>query len=67
MKRYIVTGGSGFIGFHLATFLASKPDTEVTVIDNHTRGIPDDMFRNLIAGERRYDIKGFLSSLAWTL
>lgn len=48
MKRAIVTGGSGFIGFHLADYLAQK-GLEVTVIDNHTRGIPDDMFAELIA------------------
>ena len=49
MKRAIVTGGSGFIGYHLAEYLSSQPDMEVTVIDNHARGIPDDMFKALIA------------------
>lgn len=48
MKRVIVTGGSGFIGYHLANHLAKDSDTEVTVIDNHARGIPDDMFKALI-------------------
>jgi len=48
MKRVIVTGGSGFIGFHLASYLAKDDSTEVTVIDNHARGIPDDMFKTLI-------------------
>lgn len=47
MKRVIVTGGSGFIGYHLASFLANDENTEVTVIDNHARGIPDDMFKAL--------------------
>lgn len=51
MKRAIVTGGSGFIGFHLADYLSNQPDIEVTVIDNHARGIPDDMFQSLIAKE----------------
>ena len=51
MKRVIVTGGSGFIGYHLANDLASQEDTEVTVIDNHARGIPDDMFKVLLARE----------------
>lgn len=49
MQRYIVTGGSGFIGYHLATFLASSGDAEITVIDNHTRGVPDAMFLELLA------------------
>ena len=48
MKRVIVTGGSGFIGYYLAAHLANDPHTEVTVIDNHARGIPDEMFKSLI-------------------
>lgn len=48
MRRIIVTGGSGFIGYHLANHLSDKENTEVTVIDNHARGIPDDMFNSLI-------------------
>ena len=52
MKRAIVTGGSGFIGYHLAEYLSRKEkDMEVTVIDNHARGIPDEMFKNLISRE----------------
>ena len=49
MKRAIVTGGSGFIGYHLADYLSRKSEIEVTVIDNHTRGVSDEMFRALIA------------------
>ena len=51
MKRVIVTGGSGFIGYFLADHLANDPNTEVTVIDNHARGIPDAMFKALIERE----------------
>lgn len=49
MNRAIVTGGSGFIGYHLAEYLSRNADTEVTVIDNHARGVPDAMFQNLIS------------------
>ncbi len=49
MKRVIVTGGSGFIGYHLAGLLSKNKETEVTVIDNHARGIPDEMFRELLS------------------
>ncbi len=44
MKRVIVTGGSGFIGYHLADYLSENADTEVTVIDNFVRGVSDGMF-----------------------
>ncbi len=49
MRRIIVTGGGGFIGYHLANYLAEKKDTEVTVIDNHARGKADEMFKELIS------------------
>ena len=47
MKRFIVTGGSGFIGYHLAEYLSNQNDNEVTIIDNHVRGESDDMFNQL--------------------
>lgn len=47
--RIIVTGGSGFIGYHLAEYLSRKKDDEITIIDNHERGEPDEMFRELIS------------------
>jgi nucleoside-diphosphate-sugar epimerase len=50
LKRAIVTGGGGFIGFHLANDLSSK-DMEVTVIDNMARGKMDEMFKRLITSD----------------
>lgn len=47
--RIIVTGGSGFIGYHLAEYLSRNPGHEVTIIDNHERGEPDSMFKALIS------------------
>ena len=49
MKRVIVTGGRWVNGYHLAELLSQNGETEVTVIDNHARGIPDEMFRQLLA------------------
>ena len=49
MRRIIVTGGSGFIGYHLAADLAKDNDNEVTIIDNHARGTSDEMFEELIS------------------
>ena len=49
MRRIIITGGSGFIGYHLADYLSSLENTEVTIIDNHARGEFDEMFGALIS------------------
>ncbi len=49
MKRIIVTGGSGFIGYHLANYLSEDANSEVTVIDNHARGVSDEMFNAVVA------------------
>ena len=38
MTRYLVTGGAGFIGSHVARRLASEPGAHVTVFDNLTSG-----------------------------
>jgi len=51
MRRIIVTGGGGFIGYHLAEYLSRQADTQVTIIDNHSRGASDDMFARLAARE----------------
>jgi UDP-glucose 4-epimerase len=37
--RYLITGGAGFIGSHLADYLlASQPDGQVTLLDNLSTG-----------------------------
>lgn len=45
-KRYLVTGGAGFIGFHLCKFLVSKGH-EVIALDNFSRGKKDQDFEEL--------------------
>jgi UDP-glucose 4-epimerase/UDP-glucuronate decarboxylase len=47
MTRILVTGGGGFIGFHLATRLAAEPDTELVLVDNFQRGRMDAAFAAL--------------------
>ena len=39
-KKILITGGAGFIGFHLAKYLAKK-DYEITLCDNLFRGKSD--------------------------
>jgi nucleoside-diphosphate-sugar epimerase len=41
MKKVIVTGAAGFIGFALARMLARQADTQVFAVDNHIRGERD--------------------------
>ena len=43
------TGGSGFIGWHLADYLSRQSDTQITIIDNNSRGAADEMFTELAA------------------
>jgi nucleoside-diphosphate-sugar epimerase len=37
-QRILITGGLGFIGFHLARRLSAEPGTEVVLVDNLVRG-----------------------------
>ena len=45
--KILITGGAGFIGFHLSKYL-SESDYDVTVCDNLFRGKMDYEFKNLI-------------------
>ena len=49
MNRIIVTGGAGFIGFHLADYLSNNDKNEVTIIDNFTRNKEDKDFQKLLS------------------
>lgn len=50
MHKILITGGAGFIGYHLAKHLAEKQD-DVTVCDNLFRGKMDKDFLSLIKSE----------------
>lgn len=48
-KLVIITGGAGFIGYHLAAHLRIvEPDAEIALIDNYSRGVDDEDLRTLI-------------------
>jgi UDP-glucose 4-epimerase/UDP-glucuronate decarboxylase len=40
-RRILITGGAGFIGWHLANDLASEPETEIVLADDFSRGRKD--------------------------
>jgi nucleoside-diphosphate-sugar epimerase len=50
MKKALVTGGAGFIGFHLAKYLRQL-NYHVTVIDDFSRGEKDIEIENFLAQE----------------
>ena len=46
-KKILITGGAGFIGYHLAKTLALQ-NHEVTIIDDFSRGMRDKDFKELL-------------------
>lgn len=44
-RRVLLTGGAGFIGFHLARRLADDDGLELTIVDDFSRGTVDEEFR----------------------
>jgi nucleoside-diphosphate-sugar epimerase len=46
-RRILITGGAGFIGFHLASKLSSEPSDTVVLLDNYRRGADDEDLRTL--------------------
>jgi len=51
MKEILITGGAGFIGYHLAKKLSLKKNNNITIIDNFESGKNDKFFRDLITKE----------------
>ncbi len=55
LKTVLVTGGAGFIGFHLSKKLAEK--YHVTIMDNFARGKKDKEFKQLLENKNTDFIK----------
>jgi len=45
----VITGGAGFVGYHLADYISKIPDTKVLIIDDLSRGKKDKDFEELIS------------------
>jgi nucleoside-diphosphate-sugar epimerase len=54
--RALITGGAGFIGFHLAKHLANQ-EYDVTILDNFERGKDDKEFQELLQKDNVHFIK----------
>ncbi|HHT9105605.1 MAG TPA: NAD-dependent epimerase/dehydratase family protein [Candidatus Wujingus californicus] len=48
MCKVLITGGAGFIGYHLAKFLSDKRIYEIHIVDSLSRGEIDSDFKKLI-------------------
>jgi UDP-glucuronate decarboxylase len=48
-RRILVTGGAGFVGFHLATRLSEDESDEITIVDDFSRGRLDPELDGLAA------------------
>lgn len=48
MKKILITGGAGFIGFHLAEYLSRKKEYKIHLVDNLSRGRFDAELKELI-------------------
>jgi nucleoside-diphosphate-sugar epimerase len=48
MKKILITGGAGFIGYYLACHLVKDNDTHLTLVDNLQRGKMDVDFKELL-------------------
>jgi len=57
MKKVLITGGAGFIGLHLAKYLADQK-YNVTILDNFARGQEDLDFKSVIEKPNVKFIKG---------
>ncbi|KKU07752.1 MAG: NDP-sugar dehydratase or epimerase [Candidatus Magasanikbacteria bacterium GW2011_GWA2_45_39] len=52
MKKIFITGGAGFIGYHLAKHLLTDPNNILVLTDNLQRGRRDDDFDALLTNDR---------------
>ena len=49
MKKVLITGGAGFIGYHLANKLTERKDILIGIVDNLQRGRMDEEFKQLLS------------------
>ncbi len=52
MKKVLITGGAGFIGFHLAKKILEEKDVDIFIADNLQRGKMDNDLKKLLEDKR---------------
>ncbi|MCB0165112.1 MAG: NAD-dependent epimerase/dehydratase family protein [Anaerolineae bacterium] len=63
-RRILITGGSGFIGYHLSNYLSQEPTNQVVLVDNFIRGKRDEDLEALLARPNVQLVTGDLTDLA---
>lgn len=58
MKKVLILGGAGFIGFNIAKYLSENRDYNITIADNLSRGKKDSYLTDLIAKDNISLIEG---------
>ncbi|MFH1190095.1 MAG: NAD(P)-dependent oxidoreductase [Candidatus Omnitrophota bacterium] len=61
MRRILITGGAGFVGYHLALRLSGEPSSRLILVDNLARGKMDEELKSLIAKPNVRLIRGDLT------
>jgi UDP-glucose 4-epimerase len=51
MKKILITGGAGFIGYNIAKILSENNENEIHIIDDLSKGENDEEFESLVERE----------------
>ena len=60
--NFLIIGGAGFIGYHLAYNLSKNKKNNIDIVDNLQRGRKDSEFLNLIKKKYFFHKKEFCSN-----
>ena len=67
MKKVLILGGAGFIGFNIANYLSSNKEYQITIADNFSRGKNDAYLEELLSKDNVFLIEGDFTKLKHSL